>query len=159
MGHMQPVSVRLQRSRPPRPFGVTLIVLYEFFLVGLIIYGVWNAFSAHFAHNPGASGRDPLVEYFAEIFYFVPFALVFHLYAGVGLFLMNPAGRNVRLAISSLDVLLYQQWRNFFIVECLRQQRHDVRTAWWVLGLEILTFCYLKFYPGVKEKFGRRVLA
>jgi hypothetical protein len=143
------------QSSRKRPFGVTVIALYEFFLIGLIVCGVSAMFAAHFARGPAASGEDPLAEYFGELSVFVPTALVFHTVAGVGLWLLHPGGRVFRLSITSLNVIAYMQWRDFFIIEYLPPRFPGVSWVYFILTLDVLIFGYLWFYPGVKESFRR----
>ena len=50
--------MRLQRTANPRPLGVTLIALYELFLVGLIVYRVWTALASYFARSSPARPRS-----------------------------------------------------------------------------------------------------
>jgi len=153
---MQVVGVSSKRTASTRPLGVTLIALYELFIVGMIVYGVWIVFCIHFARSPGASGHDPLDEYNAVIFLFVPLSLISHLIAGVGLWFLRPAGRVVRMAISSVNVLAYMGGNMFIVVEYLPQHWPDRQTVFRVLALDTLIFCYLAFYPEIKKKFGRR---
>jgi hypothetical protein len=156
VSQVQAASVHLQQRVRRRPFGVTLIALYEFLLIGLIIYGVWAAFAAHFARSSGTAGRDPLDEYFSEIFIFVPLSLICHLVAGAGLWFQSPTGRIMRMGISYFNVICYLWGKVFFVFESLPNQHPSLLTAFWVLSLDILIFCYLEFYPGIKEQFGRR---
>lgn len=155
MSQMQVVSARVRRKARLRPFGVTLIALYEFLLIGLMIYGLWIVFAAHFALRRGASGSDPLVEYFTEIFVFAPFSLISHVVAGVGLWFVNSSGRFARMAISSANVYAYTRGRIFFVWECLPQHHYGSATADRVLSLDILIFLYLWLYPAVRENFAR----